>query len=132
MDEDRRHRADAAGPAHAGGAERTPSARSLRGLDGLNFLMADVRDGVGPYLSIYLGGARDWEAGPIGVAMAMSNIAAAICQVPAGLLVDASRAKRLLIALAALLVGVGAWPSCSPPAGSPCMRRKRRWGRRRR
>lgn len=107
MDEDRRHRADAAGSAHAGGAERTPSARSLRGLDGINFLMADVRDGVGPYLSIYLGGARDWEAGPIGVAMAMSNIAAAICQVPAGLLVGASRAKRRLIALAALLVGAG-------------------------
>ena len=25
-----------------------PSTRSLRGLDGINFLMADVRDGVGP------------------------------------------------------------------------------------
>lgn len=107
MDDDRRHRADAAGPAHAGGAGRAPSARSLRGLDGINFLMADVRDGVGPYLSIYLSGARGWEAGPVGVAMAMSNIAAAICQVPAGMLVDASRAKRLLIALAALVVGAG-------------------------
>lgn len=87
--------------------KRTLSRRSLRGLDGINFLMADVRDGVGPYLSIYLSGARDWQAGPIGVAMAMSNIAAAICQVPAGLLVDGSRAKRLLIAVAALLVGMG-------------------------
>jgi hypothetical protein len=31
-----------------------PSARSLRGLDAINFLMADVRDGVGPYLSVFL------------------------------------------------------------------------------
>ena len=30
-----------------------PSTRSLRGLDGINLLMADVRDGVGPYLSVY-------------------------------------------------------------------------------
>lgn len=95
---------DAAG---CGTGRRQPSPRSLRGLDGINFLMADVRDGVGPYLSIHLSGARDWQSGPIGLAMAMSNIAAAICQVPAGLLVDGSRAKRLLIAVAAVLVGAG-------------------------
>ncbi len=84
-----------------------PSARSLRGLDGINFLMADVRDGVGPYLAIYLSGSRNWDAGPIGLALAMSNIAAAVCQAPAGMLVDATRAKRLLVAGAALLVGAG-------------------------
>ncbi len=89
------------------GGRAGPSARSLRGLDGINFLMADVRDGVGPYLSIFLSGSRGWEAGPIGLALAMSNIAAAVCQVPAGMLVDASRAKRLLVAAAALLVGAG-------------------------
>jgi len=107
MDGDQRHPARGPTPLCGNEAERAPSARSLRGLDSINFLMADVRDGVGPYLSIYLSGARDWQAGPVGVAMAMSNIAAAICQVPAGLLVDGSRAKRLLIAFAALLVGAG-------------------------
>ena len=30
-------------------ASKEPSLRSRRGLDGINFLMADVRDGVGPY-----------------------------------------------------------------------------------
>jgi ribosomal protein L32 len=40
---------------------KRPSTRSLRGLDGLNFLMADVRDGVGPYLSVFLKGAQHWE-----------------------------------------------------------------------
>jgi predicted MFS family arabinose efflux permease len=39
--------------------------------------------------------------------MAASSIAAALCQVPAGLLVDAARAKRLLVAASGLLVALG-------------------------
>ena len=81
--------------------------RSRLGLDGINFLMADVRDGVGPYLSVYLKGAQHWDAGAIGLAMGASSIAAAICQIPAGLLVDGTRAKRLLIAASGLMVGLG-------------------------
>ncbi len=87
--------------------DQLPSARSLRGLDGINFLMADVRDGVGPYLSVFLKGGQHWDAGAIGIAMAASSIAAAVCQVPAGLLVDGTRAKRLLIAASGLLVAIG-------------------------
>lgn len=83
------------------------SARSLRGLDGINFLMADVRDGVGPYLSVYLKGSQHWQAGSIGMAMAASSIAAALCQIPAGLLVDGVRAKRALVAASGLLVACG-------------------------
>ena len=33
---------------------RAPSRQSLRGLDAANFFLADVRDGLGPYLAIYL------------------------------------------------------------------------------
>ena len=73
-------------------------ARSLRGLDGIN-LMADVRDGVGPYLAVFFKGQEHWDAGAIGVAMAASKLSAAARQISAGLLVDATRAKRLLIAL---------------------------------
>ncbi|MBE7211483.1 MAG: MFS transporter [Gluconacetobacter diazotrophicus] len=98
-----RDRSGAAGRLDAG----RPSSRSLLGLDGVNFLMADVRDGVGPYLSVFLAGTRHWQPGAIGVAMAASHVAAAICQVPAGLLVDATRHKRLLVALSGLVVGLG-------------------------
>jgi predicted MFS family arabinose efflux permease len=87
--------------------DRRPSTRSLRGLDGLNFLMADVRDGLGPYLSVYLKGAQHWQPGDIGIAMAASSLSAAICQIPAGLLVDALRAKRLLVAGSGVTVAVG-------------------------
>ena len=79
----------------------------MRGLDYINLLMADVRDGVGPYLSIFLKGSQHWDPGAIGLAMGASSIAAAICQMPAGLLVDGSRAKRLLVAVSGLMVALG-------------------------
>jgi hypothetical protein len=65
--------------------EPTVSRSSIVGLDLLTFLMADVRDGVGPYLSVFLRGDLHWQSGEIGIAMAASSIAAAICQIPAGL-----------------------------------------------
>ena len=88
-------------------ARKSPSSRSLRGLDGVNFLMADVRDGLGPFLSVYLKGTQHWGSGNIGLVMAASGIAAAVCQIPAGLLVDAVCVKRLLIAISGLLVAIG-------------------------
>ena len=87
--------------------EPKPSRSSLAGLDSLNFLMADVRDGVGPYLAIFLKGSQNWPSGQIGIAMAASSIAAAVCQIPAGLLVDSLKIKRLLVAGSGLLVAMG-------------------------
>jgi len=88
-------------------AQPQPSRASRWGLDALNFLMADVRDGVGPYLSVFLKGGLHWQSGEIGIAMAASSIAAAICQIPAGLILDAMRAKRLLVGISGLVVGLG-------------------------
>ena len=87
------------------GGGKQVSRRSLRGLDALNFLMADVQGGLGPYLSVFLEGQR-WQAGSIGMAMAASSVSAAICQIPAGLLVDATRAKRLIAAASGLLIAL--------------------------
>ena len=86
---------------------RHPSQRSLRGLDGVNFLMADVRDGLGPYLSVFLKGSEHWQPGAIGIAIAASNVSAALFQIPAGALVDSLRIKRLLVALSGLAVAAG-------------------------
>jgi predicted MFS family arabinose efflux permease len=88
-------------------AELTPSPRSLRGLDGFNFLLADVRDGLGPYLAVFLKAEQHWQPGAIGIAMAASSVAAALCQIPAGLLVDGLQFKRLLVAVSGLLVAAG-------------------------
>ena len=91
-------------PSQATDETRAPSSRSLRGIDALSFLMADVRDGLGPFLSVFLKGNQNWPSGQIGIVMAASGVAAAIAQVPAGLLVDSVRAKRLILAAAALCV----------------------------
>jgi len=78
-----------------------------RSLDGLNFFLADVRDGLGPYLAIYLLIVQRWDEASIGLVMSIGGIAAIVAQMPAGALVDATRHKRAVIAAAALLVTAG-------------------------
>ncbi|MEH2169765.1 MAG: hypothetical protein V7K41_24575 [Nostoc sp.] len=51
--------------------QRRPSEKSLRSLNSLNVFLADVRDGVGPYLSIYLKASENWN--PVQIGMAMSQ-----------------------------------------------------------
>ncbi|MEH2373103.1 hypothetical protein [Nostoc sp.] len=41
--------------------QQKPSKKSLRSLDYLNVFLADVRDGVGPYLSIYFKASENWN-----------------------------------------------------------------------
>ncbi|MBO0358443.1 MFS transporter [Hymenobacter sp. BT186] len=84
-----------------------PSVRSLRALDSVNFFLADVRDGVGPYLAIYLLATHHWHPSDIGLAMSVSGIAGVVAQTPAGALVDRLRAKRWLAAIAAAFVAAG-------------------------
>ncbi len=65
-----------------------PSQKSLRSLDALNVFLADVRDGVGPYLGVYLKASQNWNPAQIGMAISASTIATVIAQTPAGALVD--------------------------------------------
>ncbi|MBX8476584.1 MFS transporter [Pseudomonas cichorii] len=78
--------------------------RNALSLDSLNFFLADVRDGLGPYLAIYLLAVHHWDPASIGVVMTIAGIAGLITQTPAGALVDSARGKRAIIAVAALLV----------------------------
>jgi predicted MFS family arabinose efflux permease len=73
-------------------------------LDSLNFFLADVRDGLGPYLAIYLLAVHHWEPASIGLVMTLAGIAALVAQTPAGALIDKTHSKRAIIAIAALLV----------------------------
>jgi MFS family permease len=72
-------------------------------LDAANFFLADVQGGLGPYLAVYLLTAQKWNEASIGVVMSIATATGLLAQTPAGMLVDATRAKRGLIA-AALLV----------------------------
>jgi predicted MFS family arabinose efflux permease len=50
---------------------------------------------------------QHWQPGPIGIAMAAASVSAAVFQIPAGLLVDRTTAKRMLIAVSGLIVAAG-------------------------
>ncbi|EFQ63447.1 major facilitator family transporter [Pseudomonas fluorescens WH6] len=78
--------------------------RTTLSLDSLNFFLADVRDGLGPYLAIYLLAVHQWDPASIGVVMTLAGIAGLISQGPAGALIDRTRSKRAVIVVAALLV----------------------------
>ena len=77
-------------------AKAPPSPGTLRGLDWLNFLLADVQTGVGPFLAIYLAGYK-WNEERVGLALTIGGIAGILTQTPAGALVDFLRSKRALV-----------------------------------
>ncbi|MBO1021954.1 MFS transporter [Methylobacterium sp. SD274] len=87
---------------------RAPSQRTLRGLDALNFFLADVRDGLGPYLAIYLiavrGPDQGWDETTTGMIMTIAGIAGLIAQTPAGALIDRTNHKRAIVIAGALAV----------------------------
>ncbi|MGX1323513.1 MFS family permease [Bradyrhizobium sp. USDA 377] len=78
--------------------------RAGRALDAANFFLADVRDGLGPYLAVYLLTEQHWDEARIGLVMSIATIAGIVAQTPAGALVDATRAKRLVMVVAAIMV----------------------------
>ncbi len=89
-----------------GSRERNPSSTSLRALDGVNFFLADVRGGIGPFLGAYLRSNHHWDAARVGIALAASQIGTLLAQTPAGALIDRIKWKRLAIAVAAVSVAM--------------------------
>ncbi|HEY7846123.1 MAG TPA: MFS transporter [Bradyrhizobium sp.] len=79
-------------------------ARAGRALDAANFFLADVRDGLGPYLAVYLLTEQHWDEARIGIVMSVATIAGILAQTPAGALIDATRAKRMVMVAAAIVV----------------------------
>lgn len=81
--------------------------QSLRGLDFINFTLADVRDGIGPFLGIYLLSAQHWNLRDIGIATSIATFAGVVVQTPAGALVDRFKNKKTIVSVASVLIGVG-------------------------
>lgn len=73
--------------------------RPARALEALNFFLADVQAGIGPFVGVILL-SRGWSADAIGSVMALAGLAAMAATPFAGALVDALHAKRALIVAA--------------------------------
>jgi MFS family permease len=88
-------------------------------LDAINFLLADVRGALGPYLNVFLVTQQHWSQSQVGVVTTISGLLGLIVQTPIGAAIDETRAKRGAIVLALTVLGVGAviifaWPSFWP------------------
>ena len=81
---------------------RQPGAE--RALDALSFFVSDARYGLGAYLGVYLLAEHGWNPASIGTALSLGAFTGLVSQTPLGVLVDAVRAKRALIAGAVVLV----------------------------
>lgn len=103
------------------GMRPSPSVRSQRALDWLNFFVADVQTGMGPFVTIYLT-MHGWTQGAIGSALTAGTIAQLVSQAPGGALVDWTHTKRAVIAFALGMIAVGSaliglFPTYLPVAG---------------
>jgi MFS family permease len=72
------------------------SAKGIWPLQSLNFFMADMQAGIGPFLGVFLL-AHGWESGLIGTVMTIGGIAGMIMTTPAGALIDETTRKRAYV-----------------------------------
>jgi MFS family permease len=70
--------------------------RATRALEALNFFMADMQAGIGPFLGVFLQ-QRGWQTGAIGTVMTAGGIAGMVMTVPAGAFIDHTRHKRWVV-----------------------------------
>ncbi len=83
-----------------------PSERSQRGLDWLNFFVADVETGFGPFIVVYLA-ANGWQQGQIGLVLTVGSVCGVASQLPGGAIVDGVRSKRMVVAASLALTAAG-------------------------
>src|SRR3954463_13517506 len=74
------------------------SRSSQRGLDWMNFFLADVQTGFGAFVAFYLADLG-WAKDQVGLALTAGTLAGVVSQAPGGALVDAVRWKRGLAAI---------------------------------
>jgi MFS family permease len=96
----------------------SPSGQSLRALDAINFLIAGLLAGFGPFIPLFLAD-QAWSAANVGYVLSAGSIVALLSQLPGGELLDAIRSKQFLLAVGVLMVGLSAiivalWPDFVP------------------
>lgn len=84
-----------------GDGPRDDRTRATRALQALNFFMADMQAGIGPFLGVFLQ-QRGWQAGPIGSVMTAGGVAGMLMTAPAGAFIDHSDKKRWVVVVAGI------------------------------
>jgi MFS family permease len=79
-----------------------------RSLDAVNFLLADVRGALGPYLNVFLVTRQHWSQSEVGLVTTIGGLLGLAVQTPIGAAIDETHAKRGAIVLALAVLAVGA------------------------
>jgi MFS family permease len=77
-------------------ARRCNASKGVWPLLALNFFMADMQSGIGPFLGVLLL-AHGWASGLIGTVMTVGGVAGMLIMTPAGALIDATKHKKLCV-----------------------------------
>ena len=93
----------------------SPATTSRNGLDWVNFFLAGMQAGFGPFVAVLLADEK-WTQESIGFVLSVGGFVALLSQIPGGELLDATRSKRFLVALGAIAVAMSAlviafWPT---------------------
>lgn len=86
----------------------------LRPVEWLNFFVADVQTGLGPFLAAYLA-ANNWTPAGVGYVLTFGGLVGVAMQTPAGAIVDKTRHKRTLLSIALAVLVAGALLLLAPP-----------------
>ena len=89
-------------------------------LDAINFLLADVRGALGPYLNVFLVTQQHWSQSEVGLVTSIGGLLGLAVQTPIGAAI-ATRAKRGAIILALAVLSVGAIIIFALPSFWPVM-----------
>jgi MFS family permease len=73
------------------------------GLPAVNFFMADVGGGLGPFLSTWLAQTQHWGPDRVGYVLSAGLLAGMVLSTPAGALIDRLGRPRLMLAVTCLL-----------------------------
>ena len=92
-----------------------------RSLDAVNFLLADVRGALGPYLNVFLITRQHWSQTEVGWVTTISGLLGLAAQTPAGAAIDATHRKRGAVILALLVLAIGAFVIFAAPRFWPVM-----------
>ncbi len=76
-------------------------------LDAANFLLADVRGALGPYLNVFLITQQHWSQTQVGWVTTISGLLGLVAQTPAGAAIDATHRKRGAVVLALVVLALG-------------------------
>lgn len=76
-------------------------------LDAVNFLLADVRGGLGPYLNVFLVTDQRWGQSAVGLVTMIGGLLGLAFQTPIGAVIDETRRKRGAVVLALAMLALG-------------------------